>query len=1312
MGRELLAESPAFAEAVAACDAALRPHTGFSMLAVLRGDEGADVPPLDRVDVVQPALFAMGVGLAAAWRSLGLEPAAVVGHSVGEIAAAVVSGALTLAEGALVVAVRGRLIASVPQAGAMLSVQLSAAELAERLEPYGGALTVGVVNAPDSAVASGDEEAILALQSALQAEGVRCRRVNIGFAAHSAHMDGVLDELREALAELRPGAAKVPFYSSVTGKRLDGTEDAGYWCDNVRDLVRFDEVLRALVEDGFGVFVEQGGHPALTMPLTAACAESGGVVAGSLRREVGGMAPLHQALGVLHTQGQPVDWAALLGDGADRIVPLPTYAFQRKRYWLKAARGAADVTAAGLASVGHPLLSAATPLADSDGLLLSGRLSLFEHRWLSDHTVFDTVLLPGTGLLELALTAAQAVGSRTVAELTLAAPLVLPRRGAVRVQLQLEAPDALGHRALTLHSRDEDASDDAPWIRHATGAVSAAESTTLVVDATLQSWPPPGAQPIDLTDLYPRLAEAGLGYGPTFQGLTEAYKDGARLYGRAELTPPDARESAREYGIHPALLDAALHVLMAAGFEAAVPSEQMLLPFAWSEVTLHAAGPRELRVRVELASSGEQEATASLLICDEAGQPVATVGALRLRRATAEQVRAAARTESRDLYRLDWLAVALPEAAGKPEAAAGWAVLGGSGRLAEALGLSHITGVSALCALLDEGQPAPERLVIDATSRSAQPVEVVEAAHCATAQALSELQALLGEPRLASTALTWVTASAVSTGADDTVDDLAHAPVWGLLRSARSEHPDRVLRLLDLAAELPAAELLRQLLAADAEPELVWRQGVALAARLQTVAMNDDKSAPPPRPLEPGGTVLITGGLGELGQAVAHHLVSEHGVRQLVLTSRRGMEAPGAPELCASLESAGAETVTVAACDVAERAELSAVLEAIDDSHPLTGVFHLAAVLDDGVVTALSPERLSHVLRPKVDGAWHLHELTQNLDLSAFVLFSSLAGVMGGPGQANYAAANTFLDALAAYRRQQGLAAMSLAWGLWEQQGVGMTANLGEAELLRMRRQGLRALSVEDGLGLLDVALDRPEAGLVPVGLDLGRRQRQLAEAEAVPALLRVLVRPRLRRAGAAAASATALRQRLAQLPESERHRKLVTLVQEQVAAVMGLAGAEAVPADRPLQELGLDSLMAVELRNQLSARAEITLPATLAFDYPSPEAIAGLLLRQAFAELDAAAVLASPPSVSSDEPIAIVAMACRTPGGVVEPEGYWALLDEGRDAIGPFPERWDTAALYDPDPDVPGKSYTREGGFLGDVDHFDAGFFGISPRA
>ncbi|HEY4975619.1 MAG TPA: type I polyketide synthase, partial [Steroidobacteraceae bacterium] len=423
--------------------------------------------------------------------------------------------------------------------------------------------------------------------------------------------------------------------------------------------------------------------------------------------------------------------------------------------------------------------------------------------------------------------------------------------------------------------------------------------------------------------------------------------------------------------------------------------------------------------------------------------------------------------------------------------------------------------------------------------------------------------------------------------------------------------------------------------------------------------------------------MLITGGVGELGGEVARHLVASHGVRHLLLTSRRGRQTPGASELVTELRGLGAQTVEVVSCDVSDRDAVGSVLSGIASDRPLTGVFHLAATLDDGIVPALTGERLERVLGPKLDGACHLHELTADLDLAAFVLFSS-AGGLGAAGQANYAAANVFLDALAAERRHRGLAGQSLMWGLWEQRGMGMTAHLGRAELLRMRRQGVQALSPKLGLELLDAAQSLPEAVLMPIRLDIGAMQRQ--SGEDVPALYRGLLRSGLKRASASSGDTNALRARLAALAsEAERLAALVELAQGEIAAVLALPGASSVQADQPLKDLGMDSLMAVELRNRLSGQVGTKLPTTLAFDYPTARAMARLLLEKL--ELGRAPVRlehrrAISASAAASEAIAIVGMSCRTPGGSASPESYWALLESGGDGVGPLPRRWSRELL------------------------------------
>ncbi|MFE1252166.1 KR domain-containing protein, partial [Streptomyces sp. NPDC058766] len=1046
------------------------------------------------------------------------------------------------------------------------------------------------------------------------------------YASHNAQMDPLLPGLAARFQNLVPRAAEIAFYSTVTGAAATGTElDGTYWCRNLREPVRFDRALTRLLDDGHTVFVEISAHPVLSMPLTDGSAERGGIVVGSLAREQGGSAQLLRNLGLLHVQGHPLDWDRVLGTGT--VVQLPTYAFQRQRYWYESQETTGDARSLGLRPAEHPWLGALTATADDDGYLFTGRVSLPEHPWLAEHSAFGTTLVPGTGLLELALVTADHVGAQAVEELTLLEPLVLTDESALGLQVVVGGPSSDGRRSIAVYSRPDSADEDVPWRQHAAGALSY-DATGDTDEATGPTqWPVPGAERIPLDGFYEAFAARGLGYGPAFQGLTELWRSGNTAYGLVRL--PEALE-ADAFGIHPALLDAALHALVTLHGETG-PQDHVLLPFVWSAARLHAVGSTELRVRIDLDTAAD---TLRVRATDRSGRLVVEAD-LRLREATAEQVRAS-RPGTAHLHRVEFRRLPAPPAA--PEGVA-WVT-----ELADPAALDALTG------RLDAGEDAPERVVIDATAPAATPLET-------TSLALGLLQGLLAEPRLDGVPLLWVTSGAVDAGDGTGVRAPAGAGLWGLLRTARTEHPERPVHLVDTDGSV---DPVRAPLIAE-EPEAVVRDGEIRVARLVRAA-GEAVTAP----LDPEGAVLITGGVGELGRQVAAHLVREHGARHLVLTSRRGPDAPGAAELVAGLTEAGAASVHVIACDVSDRERLAEVLAATD--RPWTAVLHLAAVLDDGLLTGQTRERLATVWGPKAQAAEHLHDLTRGMDLAAFVLFSSAAGVLGGAGQSTYAAANAYVDALAAHRRAAGLPATSLSWGLWQQAGIGLTAALGQAELTRLRRQGVGALTAAQALTALDTALTQPHAHLVPVRLELTSLQRTLdSEGEAaVPAVLRALLRAPRRRAGEAGADQSDLRGRLLTLSEADRRGSLTDLVRKEAATVLGMPGPEEVGKEQVFKDLGLDSLMAVELRRRLSAETGVPLPSTLAFDHPTSTAIAGLLLSRL--DLDsgprtpAATAVVRDGDRSADEPIAVVSMACRLPGGIDTPEAFWELLASGGD--------------------------------------------------
>ncbi|MFI0099170.1 SDR family NAD(P)-dependent oxidoreductase, partial [Streptomyces olivaceus] len=471
-----------------------------------------------------------------------------------------------------------------------------------------------------------------------------------------------------------------------------------------------------------------------------------------------------------------------------------------------------------------------------------------------------------------------------------------------------------------------------------------------------------------------------------------------------------------------------------------------------------------------------------------------------------------------------------------------------------------------------------------------------------------------------------------------------------------------------------------------------------------------------PRALDPEGTVLVTGGLGTLGRLVARHLATEHGVRHLLLVSRRGTQTEGATELIEELAELGAQA-RIEACDVSDRTALRTLIDSVE--HPLTAVIHTAGVLDDGVIAAQNRQRLEKVFTPKAEAAWHLHELTQDLNLSAFILYSSAAGVLGNPGQANYAAANGFLDALAEHRHSLGLPATSLAWGMWSE---GMAATLDTTALARNKRDGMLGITSTDGLALFDAALCSPEATLVPARLDLTELRARASDGQAVPQLLRGLVRPARQTANTQPVPVGSLAGELAGLGQEDQRLRLLDVVRGQAAAVLGHADARTVDAERAFKEAGFDSLTSVELRNRLTAATGVRLSATVVFDYPTPAALASHLHSElGIDEPDACTTTPAPGRVgtegerpeAADEPVAIVAMGCRFPGGVTSPEGLWRLVTDGADVMGGFPDNrgWDLDTLFDADPDAVDKSYVDRGAFLHDVGEFDAGFFGISPR-
>ncbi|MFI5614922.1 SDR family NAD(P)-dependent oxidoreductase [Amycolatopsis sp. NPDC051903] len=1212
MGAELAAAFPVFASALDEVCAELDQHLDRPLKTVI-----FEKPRLiNQTGYTQPALFAIEVALSRLLRAWGIKPDYLLGHSIGELAAAHVSGILSLADAAKLVAARAKLMQALPSGGAMVALQATEDEVTPHLT---GHVSIAAINGPDSVVLSGTEEAVAAV--VVRFEGRKSSKLKVSHAFHSPLMEPMLAEFRAIAATLTYGTPEIPIVSTVGAGAELSTPD--YWVDQVRATVRFHDGITALAANGVGRFVEVGADGVLSALVRQSIDAT--VVPVQRKDRTEPQAAL-TALAELFVSGVEPDWAAVFAGRGARRVDLPPYAFQRKRYWLNARANRDELTGAGLTAAGHPLLGAAVALADSDGVVLTGRLSVETHPWLAEHRLGDVVAVPGTAFLELVVRAGDQVGAGRIEELTLGSPLVLPAGGGVQVQVTVGAAGEHEVRAVTVHSRPE---DSAEWTLHASGTVAPQSPRD---GTTLTEWPPAGAEPVAIDGLYDDFADTGLTYGPLFRSLRAVWRRGREVFAEVEL-PEDS--DAERFGLHPAALDACTHALrVAGGGDGGVGR----VPFCWTGVELHATGAAALRVRFTPTTDDGFE----VVLADPTGAPVATVAETVFRAFTAP----GATERVAPLYRVEWQRITPAEST-----------------------VDH---------------PAAE--IFDATGSAD--------AHEATHRVLAALQTWLAEEHPEAARLVLVTRGAVAAGGD--VTDLAASAVWGLVRSAQEENPDSFL-LLDLDAETAAEDVLPQVLASG-ETQAAVRLGVVLAPRLVRTTPELERPY-----FCPHGTVLVTGASGALGGKLARHLAAEHGVRRLLLVSRR--TTPELEQLATDLRGLEVD-VRLARCDVADRAALADVLAAIPEENPLTAVVHAAGVLDDGVVTALTPDRVDAVLAPKVDGALNLHELTRDTALSAFVLFSSVSGVLGAPGQGSYAAANAFLDALAAHRVAHGLPGLSLDWGLWGEVG-GMGGTLTREEVTRLAASGVVPLSTADGLALFDRALAARQPTVVPARLDLP----VLRKLDRVPRTLEQLVGGTTRRVAATAeAPADSFAARLLRLPEEDRRDAVLELVRGHAATVLGYGGAHEIEPAAQFQSLGFDSLTAIELRNGLTAATGRRLPATLIFDHPTPSALAAHLFGELAGTVDEVVTVTA---ANTDEPIAIVGMACRLPGGVTSPEQLWEFVAEGRDAIGDFPadRGWDVAGLLDPTGRRPGTTYVARGGFVYDAGDFDPAFFGVSPK-
>ena len=1253
MGRRLLEQEAVFREVIERCDRAMRPYGDWSLLTEFTATDTAQ-SRLNEIDIVQPALFAIQVALAALWRSWGIEPQAVVGHSLGEVAAAYVAGALSFDDAVRVICHRSRLFKRTIGQGAMAAVELSIEEARRVLVGVEDRVSIAVSNGPTSTVLSGDPAALAAILDQLQRRDIFCRMVKVDVASHSPQMEPLRADLLQALEGLQPRAESVPIYSTVTGQVSHGLEfDPLYWARNMRETVLFSAAVQHLVEDGYDIFLEISPHPILLSAMQQGFHHFGqeGAVLPSLRREEDEHTVLLGSLGALYTLGYPVDWNLIYPTGG-RCVRLPFYPWQRERCWLEPSARDTDshwkqVSRSGTGN--HPLLGRHFKSAHPAGThFWETTLDRNSLPYLNDHRIQGVAVLPASAYVEMALAAAVEVfGAQSVVlkDIEFRKALFLPEGGTHTIQMIL-SQGADGAASFHIYSCPGGVVNSGKsWMLHATGKVCLQQDNSIIPPGagleTLTEMRTRCAEKIFGQDYYRKLLESGIHYGPFFQSIAQLWQNNGDVLGEVQV--PDGPEAEfNGFQIHPAILDAGLQVLGAAvAAEATENGRQgIYLPTRIAQFRVRGRPGRHLWSHTRVQHREADAITGEVQLLDEEGRVAVEIQGLRFEYLGEDTRRAAVDNLDDWLYEFQWQPK--ERAAGKPSAPASrasWLIFTDSGGIGDALSaLLEARGERSILVAAGESfeqtdgehfRIHPERPedisrlfevalasdqlscrgIIHLWSLDVAHPEETTVASLNAAQTFGCGSVLLLVQELARTEsadpprLWLITQGAQAAGEKPAPLSVAQSPLWGLGRVIAQEHPTFWGGLVDLEPgaslrDAAAHQLWEEISSADGEDQLAFRQGRRYVGRL--VRQRPSATQASLLQWRTDGSYLISGGLGDLGLLVARWMV-EQGARRLILLGRTRLPPrsnwssveTGSRLACQitairELESLGA-CVHLASVDVADEGELSGFLDKFraEGWPPIRGVVHAAGVLQDGLLVQLDAAALNTVLRPKVVGGWLLHRLLQDDPLDFFILFSSAGSVLGQPGQGNYAAANAFLDALAHHRQAQGQPALSINWGAWA--GEGFADSVGGKRLTaRLALLGISSIAPKQALEMLGRLLGRSATQVVAVPVNW-KQYREFYPAGSASPLLSQLASEEAevpRPAGRTSERRDAL---LAAEP-AERRQLLQSYLSEQVARVLGLSPSK-LDVQQPLSNLGLDSLMAVELKNRIAVDLKVNVP-------------------------------------------------------------------------------------------------------------------------
>ncbi len=1241
MGKELYDSQPTFKKAIDHCAKILNSYLELPILSVIWGE---NKEKLNETAYTQPALFVIEYALSELWRSWGVEPSAVMGHSVGELVAACVAGVFSLEDGIKLIAKRGQLMQKLTGDCGMGVVSADGEQVLAAIQTYGNKLSIAAYNGPTNTSISGDRNSIREVLKKFEAQGLKVKELAVSHGFHSSQMDGMLDEFEKVASEINYFAPKIKLISNLTGARV--TEEIickpKYWRSHVREAVRFEHGIKAIWNEGYRRYLEIGAGTTLG-GMGQSCIESSdeGSWLTSFKKDRPEWEQLLESVGSLYTSGVRFDWKRFETDTPTRSkVKLPTYPFQRQKYWVETKE---IHLGQGMSEMVHPLLWRRMAAANGENIFESD-LSASSPSYLKDHVVYGNVIMPGTGYVEMALAAGFEIfgSSSEVREMSIERPLVFRDQKSVKVQL-LVSPEKNGITEFEVLSRSE----KQEWKTHATGKLARASKFEFAEDA-LADIKTRCTEVVSTEQLYKKYESGGLEYGPNFRAIQSIRRAKGELLAEIHL-PKEVQLPGGKHQIHPIILD---NCLQATGVlhKFGAGEQHIYLPVSFEEINVQAQHGDRVWCHVTGTTSdvvGGKTISSDLVIYNDSSEKIAEVKNFTSARASKADLLKAlgggAQDEKEIFYETEWIQKDLPVAT-KNQEKESWIIFTDKVGIGDELvkmgtvperriftvmaepelekNEKRIEEVVSGLLLNPEMKEYPLSHVVHLWSLNIKSIgsmlsseELGESQRLGYGSALALTKAILSKLEAKPPKLTFITSGAQQVFTEK-ISNLAQAPLWGFAKVLTVECPELKPKIVDTenssTKDIQAAEILKEIVQFDDETQIAYRGGLRQVARLSRKKLDFSEKVK----ISSDGSYLVTGGLGGLGLRMAVWL-ADQGAKHLLLMGRNAPQSES-KILIESLLEKGVK-ITIALGDVSKEQDVAAIIAKLkkDGEPDLKGVIHAAGVIADAFLPNQNWESFEKVMSPKIKGSWNLHHYTQDMKLDLFVLFSSTTALLGNQGQCNYGAANSYLDALARFRKSQGLKGLSVNWGPWAE--VGMAKEMDEKSRELMSLAGLSLISVEKGRESLGRAINSERSQICVLPIEWNKYLIKTPEnltnsffGQFAPQRRVIeLVKPEKK----AKKTGSALQLKVLGASESERKEMVTKFLVDHVVSIIGAKKDVAIDTSKGLMTLGMDSLTALELRNRLKKDLNYPFTVKLIFNYPTIDALTEFLLRSVLVE-------------------------------------------------------------------------------------------------